>query len=208
MRGRRKRIAILCEGFEEKPFLEKILSFPCINRSLYELGPIVNAKGNGSLFPKFQDMYGKNLYDLILIFCDADKGSGPFLSLYDKLDDGLFGGKRIAERIIIFVNPVTLQVVLSNFGKVALTHVSKRKNQEAVEALTGIKNYDATEEQIAEMMRRINTRTYAVMKENLQSVSTDKTKVPSTNLLQFLERLESDDDSWVDEIIAAMDEGK
>lgn len=78
MRGRRKRIAILCEGFEEKPFLEKILSFPCINQSLYELGPIVNAKGNGSLFPKFQDMYGKNLYDLILIFCDADKGSGPF----------------------------------------------------------------------------------------------------------------------------------
>ena len=34
--ARKKRILILAEGFEEKPYLDKVLSFPSLNRGVYD----------------------------------------------------------------------------------------------------------------------------------------------------------------------------
>lgn len=47
---RKKNILIISEGFEEKPYIDKILSFPNINKDVYNFPPSVNAKGNGKIF--------------------------------------------------------------------------------------------------------------------------------------------------------------
>ena len=208
MNDRKKKIAIICEGFEEKPYLDKLFSFPCFKRDKYDIDLIINVKGNGRIFPRFQDLFNKDKYDLILIFCDADNNSKQFQSIIDKINNEIFAGHNIAQEILIFVNPVTLQVVLSHFDKVDLTHVAKNKNHEIVESLTGIKCYNATQEQIKQMMDLITYRSYETMKNNLKEISTDMTCSPSTNLLLFLERFENDDTSWIDDIVIKMNNAK
>ena len=50
---RKKNILIISEGFEEKLYIDKILSFPNINKYVYNFPPSFNAKGNGKIFAKY-----------------------------------------------------------------------------------------------------------------------------------------------------------
>ena len=93
-----------------------------------------------------------------------------------------------------------MQIVLSHFGDVRLTKVNKKANAEEVERLTGIKGYDATKEQIEEMIGRIHFASIASFKERLRRIPSDWSETPSTNFLVFLERFESADTAWIDAI--------
>ena len=197
---RKKNVLIISEGFEEKPYIDKILSFPNINKDAYYFHPSVNAKGNGKIVARYQYEIQRGFYDLILVFCDADKGSEQFLSIVYEIGEKFFSSKEAGFNVFIFANPVTLQIVLSHFGDVSLTKVSKSANADIVEKLVGIKNYDATKEQIDEMIGKIHFNSLEVFKERLGKMSNDFNNLPSTNFLLFLNRFESDDTSWVDDI--------
>lgn len=192
-------IQIIAEGFEEKPYLDKLLEFPNINK-IYKFLPVINVKGNGSIVPRYQYLYQQGNSDLILIFCDADKGSEQFFLMVQQIGEQFFENREDALSVFIFSNPVTLQIVLSHFGNVALASGSKKTNASIVEQLTGIKDYDAKDEQIKEMIGKIHYRTLEVAKNNLKCISRNICDVPSTNFLTFLERFENDDMSWVDDI--------
>ena len=73
-------------------------------------------------------------------------------------------------------------------------------NSSIIYEITGIKNYDAKEEQIKEIISKINTKNYYEMKNRIKNISTDYHDIPSTNFLLFLNRFEDDDTSWIDEI--------
>ena len=195
----KKRILILAEGFEEKPYIEKLINFPCISKN-YIFLPVVNLKGNGEIVSRYQYKYQTTRYDLILVFADADKGSKQFIEIIEKLGENIFGDKEKGKLVFMFVNPVTLQVILSHFDKVKLLHTGKKENAIKVKELTGIEKYDAKEEQIKELIGKINSRNYIIMKENIKELSTDYKVKPSTNILSFLKNFENDDTSWVDEI--------
>lgn len=197
---RKKNILIISEGFEEKPYIDKILSFPNINKDVYNFPLSVNAKGNGKIFAKYQYETQRGYYDLILVFCDADKGSEQFLSIVYEIGEKFFSSREDGFKVFIYANPVTLQIVLSHFGDVLLTKVSKKSNADAVENLTGIKNYDASQEQINEMIEKIHYRSMEDFKRRLSSISCDFNDLPSTNFLLFLNRFENSDTSWVDDI--------
>lgn len=197
---RKKNILIISEGFEEKPYIDKILSFPNINKDVYNFPPSVNAKGNGKIFARYQYEIQRGFYDLILVFCDADKGSEQFLSVVYEIGEKFFSSREDGFKVFIFANPVTLQIVLSHFGDVSLTKVSKKSNADTVESLTGIKNYDASQEQINEMIGKIHYRSIEDFKGRLSSISYDFNDLPSTNFLLFLYRFENSDTSWVDDI--------
>ena len=79
---------IIAEGFEEKPYIDKILSFPNISKDTYHFAPAVNAKGNGNIVARYQFEIQRGFYDAILIFCDADKGSEQFMDLVEKVGKG------------------------------------------------------------------------------------------------------------------------
>lgn len=201
----KKRVLIIGEGFEEKPYLDKLLSFPIFGADChYSFAPVINVKGNGNIFARYQFEMQRGFNDAVLIFCDADKGSEQFLQIRDKIGEMYFENKEDAMLVFMFVNPVTLQVVLSHFGDVKITKVSKKKNAEIVEQLTGIKDYDAKDDQIAEMIGKIFYRSYEEMKKKVSNISTSFNDLPSTNFLLFLERFEGDDDSWIDQINNAM----
>ena len=201
---RRKNILILAEGFEEKPYIDKMLSFPNINKRIYHFADSVNVKGNGNIVARYQFEMQRGFYDVVLIFCDADKGSDEFHDIVAKIGQSFFKNKDDGVKVFIFSNPVTLQIVLSHFGDVKLNKVSKKSNAEIVERLTGIRSYDAKKEQIEEMIGKIRFVSLDKWKQRISTLSTNWKDVPSTNFLQFLERFESEDSTWVEDIRKAL----
>ena len=96
-----------------------------------------------------------------------------------------------------FAAGVTLQLVPSHFGDVALPKVNKKKNAGLVQELTGVEGYDAREDQIEAIIRKINFRSLDELKERISRLSTDYRDIPSTNFLTFLKYFESEDTSWI-----------
>ena len=154
--ARRKNILIIAEGFEEKPYIDKVLGFPNINKNVYNFADTINIKGNGNIPARYQYEIQRGFYDIILIFCDADNGSDQFVSLVDKIGETFFKNKENAIEVFIFANPVTLQIVLCHFGDVVLSKIGKKSNSEIVEELTGIVDYKANQNQIREMIDKIH----------------------------------------------------
>ena len=198
-----KNVLIIAEGYEEKAYLDKILSFPNINKDIYHFNAVINSKGSGNIKARYQYALQNGYYDAILIFCDVDGLSDSFLCLLKNIGE-FFINENDALKTFIFVNPVTLQIVLSHFGDVYLTSSGKKTNSSTVEALTGIKNYAAKDEQIKKMIELIHYDSLPSFKERLCRLSTNINEVPSSNFLIFLKRFESDDYAWVDELQALM----
>ena len=193
-------VKFLCEGLEEYHYLQKILSFPNIFSNLYYFPEPTNCKGITNIFPRYQDIFNKNIYDVILIFCDADSNSEDFRKLCSKIDNCMFGGNNVSSKIIIFSNPITLQIVLSHIDDVVLLSSSKPKNQNVVFNLTGISKYQGHKDQIEQMMTFVKLVSYQSMKTRLSKISTNINDLPSTNFLDFLNKLENDDLCWIDEL--------
>jgi uncharacterized Rmd1/YagE family protein len=198
--GRRKNVLILAEGYEEKPYIDKILSFPNVNLKTYYFPPVINVKGNCKIVARYQYEIQRGFNDVILVFCDADKGSSQFLNIVNEIGEQFFIDKKYGLKVFIFANPVTLQIVLSHFGDVILKKVSKKKNADIVKKLTGIANYDAKEKQIKSIIEQIHFSSIDILKERLRIISTDFMNIPSTNFLHFLELCESGDCGWIDAI--------
>ena len=136
---------------------------------------------------------------MVLIFCDTDKGpSEKYKEIKKKINE--FHDIDIADDIVIFGNPCTMQIILSHFAEIKLTSQSKSVNAKYVEKLTGIKNYKATDEQRKKLFSKIKRKNYDVMKENVKKLSTNDKDLSSTNILKFIEKFESDDDSWINKI--------
>ena len=165
--NRKIHIQILCEGQEEWHYIKRLLSFGLYNSDMYYFSEPINVKTNSQLINRFQIEYAKNKHDIILIFCDVDKDYKNFEGMVNALARNMEIDFAIAYKVFIFGNPVTLQIVLSHFDKVSLSHVAKAKNAIEVERLTGIENYSARENQIIEMMNRITYSSYETLKENL-----------------------------------------
>ena len=176
------------------------MSFPNINKEHYCFAETINAKGNGNILARYQYEIQRGFYDVILIFCDADKGSDQFLSVVYQIGDRFFENKEDAMEVFIFANPVTLQVVLSHVGDAYLSKVAKKSNAQIVKELTGIDGYKASQDQISEMIGKIHFSSLEAFKKRLDGISTDFKDVPSTNFLTFLNRFENDDDAWIENI--------
>ena len=200
---RKKRILIIAEGFEEKPYIDKLFSFPNINKDAYDIRPAVNAKGNAKILARYQYEFQRNFYDLILIFCDVDRGKEDFAQLVEQMG-AFFKNKNDSIKVFIFANPVTLQIVLSHFGEAKITKSGKKSNADIIEQLVGIKDYDAKSEQINEMINKVHYSSLDSFKKRLKSISTNYKDIPSTNILEFIERFENNNTDWIDAINALM----
>ena len=193
-----RRICIICEGNEEKDYMNALINKNVFSNKYYFVEPI-NAKSINNIFNRYTDKYQSNSYDLVLVFCDTDKGpSDKYKEIKQKINE--FHGRDVADDIVIFGNPCTMQIILSHFAQIKLTSQSKAVNAKYIEQLTGIINYKATEEQRKELFSKIKKDNYETMKENASKLSTNDEDTSSTNILKFIERFENDSDSWMDEI--------
>ena len=192
-----KKICIICEGYEELDYIEALKN-KAVFSSKYDF-ITVNAKSINTIIARYQEKFQSDSYSLVLIFCDTDKGpSEKYKEIKQKINE--FHEADVADDIIIFGNPCTMQIILSHFAEIKLTSQSKSVNAKYIKELTGIQNYKATDKQRKELFSKIKRENYDVMKENVKNLSTNDEELSSTNILKFIEKFESDDDSWIDEI--------
>lgn len=189
-----KQILIICEGYEEYDYLDRLKKCGVWSKK-YDI-KLKNAKALDNILPHYQYEFQNSNYDIIFIFCDTELA--PY-SQYKKLIETVndYHGKSVAKQIVYFGNPCTMQLILSHFGSVRLTTNSKTANSKQIRTLTGVLDYNALDNQRAAIMKKITAFNYTTMKSNFSKLSNDDKVVPSTNFLELLNNLESDDDSWV-----------
>lgn len=192
-----RKICIICEGYEELDYIETLKN-KAVFSDKYDF-VTVNAKSINTIISRYQEKYQSATYSLVLIFCDTDKGpSEKYKEIKQKIND--FHGEDVADDIIIFGNPCTMQIIISHFADVKLKSQSKAINSKFIKEYVGIEDYKATNEQRKELFSKIKRSNYEKMKENVAKLSTDDNVTSSTNILKFIEKFESDDESWIEEI--------
>ena len=135
----------------------------------------------------------------MLAFCDTDKApyreysqiKRKFIEQYDSEE---------SIRTIIYANPCTMQIILSHFGDVSLKNQGKKTNADVIEKYTDVKNYDAHENQIDDICRKIFRHTYAHMKARISNINLGDETSASTNFIVFLDYFENDSISWIEEL--------
>lgn len=192
-----KKICIICEGYEEKDYIDKLVDMAVFSNK-YNI-VTVNAKSINTIISRYQDRYQSNSYDMVLVFCDTDKiPSTKYKEIKSKINE--FHDAEVADDIVIFGNPCTMQIILSHFSEVKLTSQSKSVNSKYIEEFIEIENYKATEDQRKELFSKIKRSNYETMKENIAKLSSDENIVSSTNILKFLDKFENHDEGWIDKI--------
>lgn len=157
----------------------------------------VNVKSASNIPAKFQDAFQNDGYEVILIFCDTDKEPyREYAQIKEKINR-FFNKQKAAEKLIIFANPCTMQIILSHFGDAFLKNQGKKTNAAEIEKWTGVKNYAAHEDQIRAICSRIFRRTYGDMKKRVEAINCPDTTPCSTNFFTFLERFENRDTKWI-----------
>ena len=196
--SRKPKICIICEGYEDEAYIKRLISLHVWN-NIYDFFT-VNAKSASNIPARYQDVYQNNGYELVLVFCDTDKKPYEQYCLTKRKINDFFGKIKAAEKTIIFANPCTMQIILSHFADVSLKNQGKKTNSEIIEKLTGVKGYDAHEDQINDICNKIFQRTYRDMRDRVEKINRADNTSGSTNFIQFLERFESPDVKWIDSI--------
>lgn len=191
------KILIICEGFEEYDYIAKLKECG-VWSSAYNIKPR-NAKSLDNIVAIYQNEYQNSNYDLVLILCDTEiVPYEQFCKLRESINK--FHGNNAADKLIIFANPCTMQIILSHFYKVKLTSNSKTNNAPLIKKLTGVVDYIAEDNQRKAIMKHINGENYMQMKSNLKGIAVEYDKVPSTNAVYWFELFENENTKWIKEI--------
>lgn len=192
------RVCIICEGNEEYKYIDRLKELKVWNEQ-YEVS-LVNAEGNGNIPARYQDRYQNGAYEAVLIFCDTDKKP------YEQYDDikrkinEFHGIDGIANEIIIFGNPCTMQIILKHWTDEMLTSQAKQVNAPIIEELTKVKGYKGKENQIKEIMNCITPKNYSVMRERVKLLDQNDSIIGNSNFSKIIEWFESEDCEWIDKI--------
>ena len=192
------RVCIICEGNEEYKYIDRLKELKVWNEQ-YEVS-LVNAEGNGNIPARYQDRYQNGAYEAVLIFCDTDKKP------YEQYDDikrkinEFHGIDGIANEIIIFGNPCTMQIILKHWTDEMLTSQAKQVNAPIIEELTKVKGYKGKENQIKEIMNCITPKNYSAMRERVKLLDQNDSIIGNSNFSKIIEWFESENCEWIDKI--------
>lgn len=78
--------------------------------------------------------------------------------------------------------------------------LNKAKYSQVIKRLTGVEEYQAKANQRVTIIKQVNSSNYSVKKANLSAISCEWEEVPSSNLIELLDKLEQADTSWVNKI--------
>ena len=202
--SKKQKICIICEGLEDHSYINRLEELQ-VWKDVYDFVPI-NVKSASNIFPRYQNEYNNNSYSAILVFCDTDKAPyREYAQIKKKINE--FHNKPSASgKVVIFANPCTMQIILSHFGDVMLTTQSKRTNAPLIYDLTGVADYDAHEDQVKAICRKITRTNYEAMKLRIANINRGDQTTSSTNFMDFIEKFESDDLKWIKTLNKALSE--
>jgi hypothetical protein len=191
-----RNVCLILEGLEEKCYFDKLKSLSVFSPK-YKIIPL-NAKGATKIPAMYQYYLAKDLYHIILIVCDMDRKPDRYNDIVRGVNEIL--GNDNASGIITFIRPCTLQIMLSHFGDVSLQTQAKPAAAPDVCRLTGVLNYQAHQNQLDDICRKINRRNWDDMLERLKLLSSNPHDMPSSNIKTLLENLCSNNMAWIDDI--------
>ena len=197
------RVCIICEGDEEFNYLKRLDSIGVWDNH-YEI-VLVNADGNGNIPARYQDRYQNDTCDIVFVFCDTDrKPYEQYVDIKNKIDvfHGIVG---IANEIVIFGNPCTMDIIIKHWADVNLQSPAKKINAPIIERYTGIQNYKAKKNQIIELMNYVTKDNYYLMKKRVLARSSADNVVNSSNFNMLIDYLEDSTDTWINEINSTLD---
>lgn len=194
----RHKICIICEGNEEYEYLERLNSLNVWNEQ-YEI-ILDNADGNGNIPARYQDRYQNGSYEVVLVFCDTDKK--PYEQYEDikrKINE-FHGVDYVADEVVVFGNPCTMQVILKHWADVRLKSSAKKVNAPLIKELTGVENYKGKAVQRKEIMDLITAENYQDMRLRISQMDDVDTNTGSSNFGKFMGFFEEDDEGWIEAI--------
>ena len=122
----RRKICIICEGAEEYEYLERLNTLNVWNEQYKVI--LDNADGNGNIPARYQDRYQNSSYDLVLVFCDTEKKPyEQYVDIKRKINE-FHGVDNVADSVIIYGNPCTMQIILQHWCEEKLKTPSKKVN--------------------------------------------------------------------------------
>lgn len=189
------KICVICEGNEEYEYINRLKELKVWNEQ-YEIS-LVNAEGNGNIPARYQDRYQNGVYEAVLIFCDTDKKP------YEQYDDikrkinEFHGIDNVANEIIIFGNPCTMQIILKHWTDEVIKSQAKQVNAPLIEKYTRVKGYKGKGNQIKEVMEQITSENYRVMCERLNLLEQNDSIIGSSNFSKIIEWFESENCEWI-----------
>lgn len=196
------RVCVICEGYEDYYYFKRLMDLKVWD-SAYSFTPI-NVKSASNIPARFQNEFQNDRYEIILVFCDTDKAPYREYAQVKAKINKFLGRRKAAEKVIIFANPCTMQIMLLHFGDISLKNQGKKTNRDVIEQMTGIQNYDAHESQIRELCGKITRTNYPEMKRRTGEINLADTDPGSTNIVTFLNCFEGSDDRWITEIRKAI----
>ena len=105
-----------------------------------------------------------------------------------------------ADKVIIFGNPCTLQIVSKHWTDENLKSPAKAVNAPLIKKYTEVENYKGRADQIQEIMKFITTENYEDMKRRVEKLNTDDSMIGSSNFGRFLRLFENSNSDWIQEI--------
>jgi len=192
------KVCVICEGNEDCEYFKRLLELKVWNDT-YDFST-VNAKSASNIPARFEDIFYNDRFEVILIFCDTDKHPHrEYVQIKQKIN-AFLNKRKVAEKMIIYANPCTMQIILSHFGEVYLKNQGKKTNASIIEKYTGVKNYDAHKEQIRNICQKIFRSNYYDMKQRVEAINFCDTTSCSTNFIVFLNYFENADTTWINDI--------
>lgn len=198
------KICIICEGDEEFDYLNRLKELEVWNEKYEVL--LDNADGNGNIPARYQDRYQNGSYEMVLVFCDTEKK--PYEQYDDikrKIND-FHGMENVADEVVIYGNPCTMQIILEHWTDVRLKSPAKKVNTSLIKEFTGVDNYKGRADQREEIMKHVTADNYQDMYIRISAMENNDTVVGSSNFDRLLEYLSADNDSWIKEINEKLEE--
>lgn len=197
------KICIICEGNEEYSYLKRLNDLK-VWQEQYDF-TFINAKGNGNIPARYQDMYQNASYELVLIFCDTEKKPHEqYLDIKRKINE-FHGVIQASNQVIIFGNPCTLQIILKHWTNVTIKTAAKAVNAPLIYTYTGVINYKGRQDQIDKIMMCVDENNYVTMTQYVKELSRNDLEIGSTNFSDFLDHFEDKSINWMDDINAVLE---
>ena len=195
----RHRVCVICEGLEDTEYFNRLLQLNVWRTDIYDFYPI-NAKSASNIFARYQDAYNNDAYEVILVFCDTDKAPYREYSLIKNKINGFHAKSGVTDKVVIFANPCTMQIVLSHFGDADLRNQGKKTNGRIIEELTGLPIMMPMLIRSRSLCSKIFKRSYPEMRERVKEMDKGDEVSGSTNFIHFLDKFENEDTSWISDI--------
>lgn len=194
----KNKICIICEGDEEYDYLSRLNELGVWNEQ-YDVS-LDNADGNGNIPARYQDRYQNGSFEIVLVFCDTEKK--PYEQYEDikrKINE-FHGVDNVAEEILIYGNPCTMQIILEHWTDVRLRTPAKKINAPIIKEFTGVENYKGKKDQRKKVMEHITVENFQDMFSRICKMENDDAVVGSSNFDNLVKYLSADDDRWINEI--------